>query len=149
MLYFAYGANMDEETLRSRGVQFAKASNGKVRDLRLVFHKPAEDGTGRADLQDDRGSITEGVVYDIPEESLARLDIYEGIDKGHYRRQTVLVQTARGEQECTAYRAAKFKAGLKPSPAYLQTVIRGAEAHRLSTAYLTFLRSHVTMEPTG
>jgi hypothetical protein len=44
-----------------------------------------------------------------------------------------------------AYRAAKFRTGLKPSETYLQTMIRGAEAHRLSTDYVTFLKSHDTV----
>jgi cation transport regulator ChaC len=144
MLYFAYGENMDEVTLAARGVQFSRVCTGKVRNLRLCFQKPGEDGTGKADLKDDRGAVTEGVVYDVPEASLANLDVYEGVDKGHYRRQTVTVQTPRGELECVLYRAAKFKGGLKPSPPYLQTIIRGAEAHRLSEDYLTFLRSHDT-----
>jgi gamma-glutamylcyclotransferase len=146
MLYFAYADNMDETTLAGRGVKFEKVCTGKVRNLRLVFHKPAEDGSGKADLTDDRGSVVEGVVYDVPDDSLANLDVYEGVDKGHYRRQVVTVQTSRGELECIAYRASKFRTGLKPSRDYLQTVIRGAEAHRLSSGYLTFIKSHVTME---
>ena len=149
MLYFAYGENMDEATLADRGVLFTSVCTGKVRDLRLCFQKPGADGTGRADLKDDRGSVVEGVVYDVPEASLANLDVYEGVDKGHYRRQAVTVQTARGELECIVYRAAKFKGGLKPSPAYLQGIVRGAEAHRLSPDYITFLRSHDTMQPTA
>lgn len=144
MLYFAYGANMDEETLAERGVEFKPVCSGKVRHMRLVFSKPAEDGTGRADLQNARGNVVEGVVYDVAESSLANLDVYQGVDRGHYRRQTVTVQTFKGELECVAYRAAKFRTGLKPSVAYLQSLIRGAEKHRLSPDYITFLRSHST-----
>lgn len=146
MLYFAYGNNMDEETLADRGIEFSRVCTGKARGFRLVFHKPGADGTGKADLQDDRGSVVEGVVYDVPEASLANLDVYEGVERGHYRRQAVMVQTLRGELECMAYRAAKFRSGLKPSPAYLKAMLRGAEAHRLSSEYVTFLRSHDTME---
>jgi len=145
MLYFAYGANMDEETLAGRGVRFEAVCSGKVRHVRLAFSKPGDDGTGKADLQDQRGNVVEGVVYDVPEASLARLDVYEGVDRGHYRREAVTVQTSRGELECVTYRAAKFRTGLKPSPAYLQALVRGAEAHRLSADYVTFLRSHDTM----
>lgn len=149
MLYFAYGPNMDEETLAERGVTFSKVCTGKVRNVRLAFCKPGKDGTGMADLQDQRGAEVEGVVYDIPESSLAGLDVYEGVDRGHYRRQTVTVNTSKGELECFAYRAAKFRTGLKPSPAYLQSIIRGAEAHRLSSDYVVFLKSHDTMKPEG
>jgi cation transport regulator ChaC len=149
MLYFAYGANMDEETLAERGVTFSKVCTGNVRDMRLAFDKPGEDGTGMADLQDQKGSVTEGVIYEVPETSLANLDVYKGVDRGHYRRQAVIVQTPRGELECVAYRAAKFRTGLKPSPAYLQALVRGAEAHKLSYDYIVFLKSHDTMEPEG
>ena len=80
MLYFAYGDNMDEATLAARGVEFTKVCTGKVRQLRLAFQKPGADGTGRADLKDDQGGVTEGVVYDVPEAALANLDVYEGVD---------------------------------------------------------------------
>ena len=144
MLYFAYGANMDPEILRERGVEPNVVCAGKVRPVRLVFHKPGDDGTGKADLQDHRGSTVEGIIYDVPEASLASLDVYEGVERGHYRRQLIRVQTSRGELDCHAYRAAKFKSGLKPSRAYLDALIRGAAAHRLSEDYQVFLRSHLT-----
>ncbi len=144
MLYFAYAENMDIETLGDRNVTFEKIGTGRVRDFRLVFHKPATDGSGLADLMDDRGSMAEGVIWDIPENSLDSLDVFEGVDKGHYRRVPITVQTSRGEMACVTYRAAKFRNGLKPSRAYLDLIVRGAEMHRLSPDYLTFLRSHDT-----
>ncbi len=144
MLYFAYGANMDPEVLTERGVMATPVCTGKVRQVRLVFHKPGEDGTGKADLQDHRGSTVEGVIYEVPEASLVNLDVYEGVEKGHYRRQRIKVQTSRGELDCVVYRAAKFKTGLKPSRAYLDALLRGAAHHRLSQEYQSFLRSHLT-----
>lgn len=142
MLYFAYAENMDIETLGSRKVDFEKVTTGKVRHFRLTFHKPCEDGTGKADLQDDRGNFVEGVVWEVPEASLDNLDVYEEVDKGHYRRQAIVVQTSRGELDCVTYRAAKYRSGLKPKREYLERIIRGAEMHHLSPEYLTFLRSH-------
>jgi cation transport regulator ChaC len=147
MLYFAYGINMDIESLASRGVTFEKIINGKARGYRLVFDKPAADGTGRADLQDDRGSTVEGVIWEVPEADLERLAVYEGIDQGHYRGMEIIVQTARGELSCLAYRAAKFRSGLKPAPDYLAAIVRGAETHGLSPDYLAYLRSYDTMKP--
>ncbi|KIH77670.1 Cation transport regulator ChaC [Geoalkalibacter ferrihydriticus] len=146
MLYFAYGHNMDPEVLAQRGVSFSRVCTGKIRGMRLVFHKPGEDGSGKADIQDHRGSVAEGVIYDVPEESLANLDVYEGVDKGHYRRQLIKVQTFKGELECVVYRAAKFKNGLKPSRQYLGALIRGAAVHGLSADYQVFLKSHLTAD---
>jgi gamma-glutamylcyclotransferase len=146
MLYFAYAENMDLETLSGRGVKFAKVCNGKLKNLRLAFRKPGDDGTGKADLMEGKGSMTEGVVFDVPEESLDNLDVYEGVDKGHYRRHTIIVDTWKGQLECVTYRAAKFRNGLKPSTAYLETIIRAAEAHRLSQDYINFLKSYDTAE---
>jgi hypothetical protein len=77
MFYFAYGENMAEATLAARGVSFTKVCTGKVRHLRLSFQKPGEDGTARLTSRMTRG-VTEGVVYDVPEASLANLDVYEG-----------------------------------------------------------------------
>jgi cation transport regulator ChaC len=145
MLYFAYGSNMDEETLADKGVEFKTLGRGKVPDVRLVFHVPDKNGTGKADLQDQKGSATEGVVYDIPEAGMALLESLEA-GHGYYRRQALMVQTSKGELECLVYRATKFRAGLKPSPGYLQTIIRGAEAHLLSPEYISFLKSHDTAE---
>ncbi len=149
MLYFAYGPNMNTEILKERRVSFAKVCRGKLRNLRLVFDKPGEDGSGQANLQDHKGSVVEGVVYDAPEASLANLDVYEGVERGHYRRHAMVVQTSKGELECVVYRAAKFRTGLKPTPEYLQTIIRGAEEHKLSAEYLTFLRSFNTRSAEG
>ncbi len=149
MLYFAYADNMDIETLGSRNVTFEKVCTGRVRKFRLAFHKPGSDGTGRADLVDDHGGAVEGVVWEVPDDSLDRLDVYEEVDKGHYRRVPVVVQTSRGELDCVTYRAAKFRNGLKPSREYLDLIIRGAETHRLSADYQTFLRSHDTMVATA
>jgi gamma-glutamylcyclotransferase len=148
MLYFAYGANMDEETLRERGVDFRFICVGRVRDKRLVFHVPGEDGTGKADLMDDRSSHAHGVIYDVPEVSLAGLDVYEGIERGRYRRGEVLVQTNRGELPCAVYHAAKFRNGLKPSDDYLGRLIRGAQAHGLPDHYQAYLKSYKTMMST-
>jgi hypothetical protein len=145
MLYFAYGANMDVETLRERQVRFEVVTVGKLRDVRLVFHVPGADDTGRADLMDDRRSHVHGVVYDVPEASLEGLDVYQGIERGRYRRQQVTVQTDRGELLCAVYRGAKFRTGLKPSEDYLGRLIRGAQHHGLPPHYLTFLQSHGTM----
>ena len=58
MLYFAYGENMDEATLVARGVQFSRVCTGKVRNLRLVFQKPGEDGAQENERNiDERGIL--------------------------------------------------------------------------------------------
>ncbi len=145
MHYFAYGANMDVETLKERKVDFRPVTIGKVRDARLVFHVPGSDDTGKADLMDDRRSHVHGVVYDVPESSLAGLDVYEDVERGRYRRQQITVQTELGELSCAIYRGAKFRSGLKPSEDYLARMIRGALHHGLPQHYLTFLQSHGTM----
>ena len=145
MHYFAYGANMDVETLKERKVDFKTITAGKIRDARLVFHVPGGDDTGKADLMDDKRSHVHGVVYDVPEKSLAGLDVYEHIERGRYRRGEVVVQTSQGEMVCAVYRGAKFRSGLKPSKDYLERLIRGARQHGLPDHYLKFLQSHDTM----
>lgn len=145
MLYFAYGRNMNPEILQEKiGDDFATVGKGRVKGVRLVFHRPGGDGTGKADLQDHRGSEVEGAVYDIPDASFVILDRFQNVEGGLCRRQAVTVQTSRGELEAITYRANKFRTGLKPDPEYLRDLIAGAQAHRLSEEYISYLQSFDT-----
>lgn len=149
MLYFAYGANMDLLTLAERQISHQIIGPGWVENCHLTFQMPGRDGTGKADIPEQSDSVVEGVVYEVPEESLMLLDIYEGIGSGHYARKFIQVQTEDGLLECMVYRALLIEKGLHPSDDYLARLLRGAHTHGLSEAYKKFLRDHETMPLTG
>ncbi len=149
MNYFAYGANMDLKTLAERRIGYQAIGRGLLADVRLRFHMPGNDGTGKADIPECRGGLVEGVVYDISAAGMAQLDAFEGIASGHYRRSLVRVRVNGAELDCVVYRALRIAEGLFPSDDYLQRLLRGAETHGLSLDYLRFLRSQPTMPLPG
>ena len=113
-----------------------------MRDHKLVFNKPAGDGSGYANIQPCSGEVVYGVLYKITPEELAKLDIYEGVHCGHYYRESLEVTTISGEiviAEC--YLAKKICNGLRPRFDYLSHLIRGAEEHGLPKDYIEKLKS--------
>jgi cation transport regulator ChaC len=145
MHYFAYGANMDLLTLAERQIDYLTVGPGWLENSCLTFQMPGRDGTGKADIPPQIGSVVEGVIYRVPAASLLRLDVYEGLDFGHYTREFVQVRCAQGTLECIVYRALKVQSGLRPSDAYLARLLRGAQTHGLSEEYRRFLQGHETM----
>ena len=142
MLYFAYGSNMHSDQMRKRcpGCSFIAAA--RLRDHRLVFSRPwaAWDGAGVADIQASPGSIVEGVVWEITETHRDALDAYEEYPTA-YTRRDVVVETFE-EKTLTAFAYfANPMGSYRPGRRYLQSLIDGARAHRLSPRYVAWLEA--------
>ena len=147
MLYFAYGSNMHSDQMRKRcpGCSFIAAA--RLRDHRLVFSRPwaAWDGAGVADIQASPGSIVEGVVWEITETHRDALDAYEEYPTA-YTRRDVVVETFE-EKTLTAFAYfANPMGSYRPGRRYLQSLIDGARAHRLSPGYVAWLEAIPTEE---
>ena len=147
MLYFAYGSNMHPDQMRKRcpGCSFIAAA--RLRDHRLVFSRPwaAWDGAGVADIQASPGSIVEGVVWEITETHRDALDAYEEYPTA-YTRRDVVVETFE-EKTLTAFAYfANPMGSYRPGRRYLQSLIDGARAHRLSPGYVAWLEAIPTEE---
>ena len=76
-LYFAYGSNMSSHRLRARLPRARSRGRGWLEDKRLVCNKPAEDGSGKANLVDEAGAVVWGVLYKIEGDDWPTLDRYE------------------------------------------------------------------------
>jgi cation transport regulator ChaC len=152
--YFAYGSNMDSKRLECRiGRKNLEWEVGCLRDYRLTFDKPAEDGSGYANIQPCQGEIVYGVLYRLTRKELEKLDKYEGVYEGvpnHYYRGTVKVKTRDGSiVEAETYFASKPVQGLKPRLDYLQHLVCGAEEHGLPDEYVGKLKKTSTFEDRG
>ena len=71
MLYFAYGMNTNTQGMANRCPQAVAFGHARLLGHRFRF-------AGCADVQVDRRSHVDGVLWDITEECLASLDILEG-----------------------------------------------------------------------
>ena len=72
MKYFAYGSNMSQEQMKYNGKVIipTKKLSAKLIDYVLKFNKQAKGypGRGYANIMPSKGSLTEGILYEISEE---------------------------------------------------------------------------------
>jgi gamma-glutamylcyclotransferase (GGCT)/AIG2-like uncharacterized protein YtfP len=98
-----------------------------------LFNKKAmrvslPDGIGFANINEDADGVVEGILYEIADGDLPRLDESERYPD-HYDRIDVTVEGDAGRQRCFAYRAQPDKvcAGLKPSRNYLNHILAAGD----------------------
>ena len=93
MLYFAYGANMDEQRVKAanRCPNARFIFNALLPGYRLVFFQGADASSCAADVIPDPDSLVWGVVYDITDSDRQQLDARESVAVRAYRPKEVLV----------------------------------------------------------
>lgn len=83
MLYFAYGSNLDWNQMRRRCPSARICCVAEMKDHGLVFpRKSKERKCGVASIEALRGSSVWGVVYQIDEVDVGKLDASEGYAPG-------------------------------------------------------------------
>lgn len=142
MKYFAYGSNMNPERMRQRGIEFSRREHVILNGWRLVFNKIASRNPkeGYANIEPDEEGVVEGILYEIQDSDLEKLDRYEGYPN-HYNRIKVKVKLNNVQEvEAITYIAQhdKIKSGLKPSKDYLNHLLKGCDL--LSEKYCERLR---------
>lgn len=127
MKYFAYGSNMNPSKMEKLNIRFNERVRATLRGYTLKFNKASSlnPDEGYANIVPDKEGTVEGVLYEITDSDLVKLDEYEGYPF-HYTRITVKVETERGEViEAITYTACydRIKNGLKPSKRYLKNLL--------------------------
>ncbi|TMQ73236.1 MAG: gamma-glutamylcyclotransferase [Candidatus Eisenbacteria bacterium] len=151
MLYFAYGSNLDPDQMRSRCPESRVVGLAMLRDHRLTFPLYSEFwGGGAAGVSHAHGSTVWGVLYELSDDDLAKLDQYEGwrgVGDHHnlYDRDTVTVELTRPDDGSVPRRVRAYTylaRTLNPTPPsrrYLDVVLKGARHHRLPPEYVEAL----------
>ena len=129
--YFAYGSNLDTKRMIERGVVFTSRQFGILKDYKLVFNKKTSKNNskeGYANIIKYKGSIVEGAIYEITEESISLLDKYEGYPT-HYSREYLDIEVSDRTIRCIVYVAnsEKLQEGLKPSKEYFSKILEGKD----------------------
>jgi gamma-glutamylcyclotransferase (GGCT)/AIG2-like uncharacterized protein YtfP len=150
MKYFAYGSNCNPAIMKKKGVRFTASQHAVLPNFRLLFNKKAlrenlPPGIGFANINPDPNGTVEGMLYDLVEEDLGKLDDSERYPD-HYTRVDVTVQTKDGTVPCMAYQAQpdKIADGLKPSRNYLNHILAAKDF--LSWQYFEALDKSQTYE---
>jgi len=100
MNYFAYGSNMDEKRMMERGVFFTSKEKGTLKGFRFIINKKSQKNPniGFANIIRDDNSEVEGIIYEVSQEDIFKLDKFEGHPK-HYKRETYIINN----KECIVY----------------------------------------------
>ena len=134
---------MNPERMKQRGINFAKREWAVLKGWRLVFNKIAyrNPKEGYANIVKDEKGTVEGVLYDVLEEDIKKLDRYECYPI-HYNKITVKVNLKNGKEiDAITYIAQpdKIKDGLKPDREYLNHLLKGNDL--LSEKYCERLKT--------
>lgn len=127
--YFAFGSNMNIERLKKREINFSKIFSGYIKGYKLVFDKKASGKLDQtyANIQKEENSIVEGILYQIDNVNIEKLDIYEGVPK-HYLRKEIEVNTTHGLINAWVYIAHKdMLTSGKPTKNYLSNLLNAKD----------------------
>ena len=141
MLYFAYGSNMDPRQMARRCPGATSLGCARLADHALTFTWDSQKWRGGVGhIEPSAGAEVWGVLWDVSDRNLKRLDRYELVDKGVYARRPVKVDHDGEIVEALAY-FATADGYTKPSRRYMSALIRGAQAHGLPGTYIERLRA--------
>jgi len=139
--YFAYGSNMCVTRMIKRGVTPLSRTQGILNNYVLKFNKKSSKGDWSfANIEESEGDAVEGIIFEIRESHLEKLDKFEGAPV-HYRREKINVSSCGNKIECITYIAQNdyIVEGLKPTDDYMKFLIEGSSL--LSPDYQKMLTS--------
>jgi len=155
-LYFAYGSNLDWEQMKQRCSSVSFVCKAKLPKFKIAFTKWSKDREcWVADIIEDELSAVWGVVYNVNELDIGRLDKSEGYNPNKpgdgYRRVEIRVYEDgdEGNEEkkyigkpLTVFTYVVFKKELKKRTVekYKQQIIIGAKYWHLPPEYIEMLK---------
>ena len=140
--YFAFGSNMNPERMKERGAFFTSRVPARLPYFKMEFTFRRKDGCGSANITPQRNSEVFGALYCLEEGGLDKLDVFERVSTGCYRREQVTVEMPNGEKmEATTYIVTDefYQEGLVPRREYLDHLLAGKDI--LPADYFAYLES--------
>jgi gamma-glutamylcyclotransferase (GGCT)/AIG2-like uncharacterized protein YtfP len=140
-LYAAYGTNLDPAQMAGRCPYSPLHATGWLQGWRLTFggEDLGWDGSMATIVEDPLEQVFVA-VYDVTPADEGRLDTWEGVDMGLYRKVKVRVSTMNEELVVWAYVLDAWEGGL-PSASYLGVLADAAEAADAPADYVAGLRA--------
>lgn len=143
-LYAAFASNLDPNLMAERCPYSPLRGTGWLTGWRLTFggEELGWEGSMATVVEDPSDPAHQVFValYDIHPKDIERLDEWEWIDQGVYRKIQVRVQTLDGEQLAWMYVLNAYEGGL-PSARYVGILAEAAEAAGAPDDYVAELRS--------
>ncbi len=155
MWYFAYGSNMQSDTLRGRrGIGYRRAIGVRAPGWRVVFDKPPlfPIGEAFANIVAEPGTAALGVAFEVSADELAHVELSEGVTLGNYHRVLLEVEPLAPVPDpprtAVSLTSERRDPTLRPSTRYMALVVAGAHEHGLPPEYVDELRAVPANQPT-
>lgn len=124
--YFAYGANLDPETLDERFIRPLSSQPFVLQNHALQFsHTGPYKGMGFACAESSPGNVVYGKLYELTEADGRRMDFHEAVPVLKRHKKVTFTQSG-----ITAffYQSARPLRGLKPTVDYLECILDGFQS---------------------
>ena len=136
-LYFAYGSNMSTGRLFSRIYGAKVFSSGRIVDKKVICNKKSIDKSGKANLVNSPGNVVYGILYEIDQSDLDKLDKFEN----GYQRKTVEILMEKGVSVLAeSYISSNCTDDSRPLKWYKKFIVEGAIEHRFPEDYIDYLK---------
>ncbi len=140
--YFGYGANLNKSRFDKNQMVTKLLGTACLKNYKLSFGLQSQfKGLGYASVAKSNGDTVWGQLYKIDKLSLYLLDLMEFVPFGAYRRVKLPIEYKGKIIKAFVYVAAQEKAGLSPSPRYLNLIVTGAETQGYPAEYVSQLRA--------
>jgi len=129
MKYFAYGSNCNPAIMEKKQVRYTSRQRASLRGYQILFNKRAlreklPEVIGFANINEAHDHCVEGILYDVVDRDVTRLDESERYPE-HYDRVLLQVEVDGQPHEAWVYQAQpdKVATGLVPSRNYLNHIL--------------------------
>ena len=133
MLYFAYGMNTNRVGMRTRCPEAISLGHARLPGYRLRF-------AGPADVVKDKNYVVHGVLWQLTDNCLKSLDLFEGYPN-FYNRKTVEVIWQDETFTALTYYMTPGHKNNAPSDYYFDEVYLGYIEHKVPTQQLARAKS--------
>jgi gamma-glutamylcyclotransferase (GGCT)/AIG2-like uncharacterized protein YtfP len=137
-LYFAYGSNLWREQMGKRCPEHREIGNGLLRGYRWII-----TARGYANVVMSPSEVVHGTVYRISAADEEKLDRYEGVPQGAYRKEILRVEVDGRSFDCLVYIDPVEEEG-EPREEYAERLSKGIADAQLPAAYIErYLRRYL------
>jgi gamma-glutamylcyclotransferase (GGCT)/AIG2-like uncharacterized protein YtfP len=138
VLYFAYGSNLWHEQMTTRCLGHRNLGTGCIRGWRWIITI-----RGYASIVPSEEDYVLGTVYELTEDDVLRLDCFEGVGKGCYRKEMMTVDMGGKDLNCLVYIDMVDAEG-QPKQEYISRVNNGIQDSGFPEEYVErYLRKFV------
>jgi AIG2 family protein len=136
-LYFAYGSNLCAARLCERVPSAVARGVARADGFALALDKRGADGTAKANLRSEPGSVVWGVLYAIDARDWPRLDRHER----DYARIEIAVSRGAERLAAQTYRSDHLTDDVVAAAWYKQLIVDGAREHGLPDDWCALLEA--------